>query len=376
MKYNEAPQRRSAQEQALAIEDAEIRIIEICKEAALKGYTKDRFTREVNSVIKELKASLDNEELKVRSQKALENYALKTLEREVLIVREKAIFYAAVLVGLSKKEKSATAYFNNIIKPEYGEALVSSPRFLKYVSEANTEYFAYNNALPLNIYHKRYIDMVEQTLNELVAQDAKEDYSTNVSLRNIAETKVRLDDQLAKIDKLSKDGADLVYIKPHANCSKRCEKYQVGGWYNPSGLYSISGKKGVTPEGVPFIPLSEATDNPQDRYTTKAGKTYQNGCITGFNCRHQLIPYKPGAKPQVIPKEVIERRRKLEEKQRAFEREIRYYKRYAVQAKGVNPKASSVAKKKSTALNKKYQQFSINNKMAYYPERTKILDNE
>ena len=68
----------------------------------------------------------------------------------------------------------------------------------------------------------------------------------------------------------------------------------------------------------------------------------QNGCLTGFNCRHTLGDYVPGVKPDTIPTDVIERRRSIEQKQREYEREIRKYKKASTVIQGVNPKQAKL----------------------------------
>lgn len=359
----------------MSVEDAEIKILKICKDAALFGYSPLRFTREIKEVIAALERELDNPDLKRRIVEPLERYAIRTLEREVRLVRAKAVFFAAVMAASKRGERKARDY-GPVIKREYSEELTKSPRFVTFEEKAEESFLRYNEALPLDVYHKEYTETVDNVLKELVAADAKEDYSTNVNLRNIAETTVRYDDQLKMIDELKAKGERLAYIEAHQNCSKRCEKYQVGGSYHPSGLYSLDGSKGTTPEGVKYIPLTEATDNPQDRYTTAAGVTYQNGCITGFNCRHRLVPYRPNMRPTVIPANVIERRRKVEHEQRALEREIRYQKRLSVQKSGIDSKAAAKARKKAKQLNERYISFCKKNEVSYFPDRTKILDDE
>ncbi|MBQ2324750.1 MAG: hypothetical protein II377_00730 [Clostridia bacterium] len=217
---------------------------------------------------------------------------------------------------------------------------------------------------------------VEELTKELVTRGAKEDYTTNVSLRNIAEMTVRYEHQVNMIDEKRQSGVKLVYILPHANCSKRCEKYQVGGSLHPSGLYSLDGSVGVTKEGVKYRPLEFATDNPIDRYTTKAGITYQNGCLTGFNCRHTLGDYKPGAKPITIPEKVIAKRREIEQKQREYERQIREYKKASIALKDIDAKKAKKMRKLAIETNAKYKAFSRKHNVAYFPDRTKLLEDD
>ena len=217
---------------------------------------------------------------------------------------------------------------------------------------------------------------VEKLTKELSESSAKEDYTTNVSLRNIAEMTVRYEHQLDMINEKRESGRKLVYILAHANCSKRCQKYQVGGTKHPSGLYSLDGTSGVTEGGIKYVPLEFATHNPEDLYTTKAGVTYQNGCLTGFNCRHILGDYIPGVKPETIPTDVIERRRSIEQKQREYERDIRKYRKSSVVLQDINPRLASKYSEIAREKEKEYRSFSRQNGVAFYPERLKVLSDE
>ena len=202
---------------------------------------------------------------------------------------------------------------------------------------------------------------------------AKEDYSARYTLRASIERQVRAEWQEKQLQSLVDKGVDLVWINTHANCSERCQDWQ-------GKLYSISGQSG-TIDGISYQPLSNATD----RYeTTKAGKSYKNGTLSGFNCRHTVSPYKKGSKPSHIPEEVIERQRDLEQKQRLYERTIRKYETSALGWRK-NAKLSTdnfekeLAKKKyahyKDLVNKwetEYIEFSTKNNIPYYPSRLKI----
>ena len=174
-------------------------------------------------------------------------------------------------------------------------------------------------------------------------------------------------------EKLYESGVDLVWIDTHANCSERCQPWK-------GKLYSISGKSGVI-DGISYQPLSNATDRCD---TTKSGKTYINGTLTGFNCRHTTTPYKKGSKPSHIPADVIERQRAIETKQREMERTIRKYEAETLGWKAMRKTSLSnedreIANKqykKSLYLvekwQEKYKNFSRENNVAYYPSRLKV----
>lgn len=363
-------------EQALVIEDAETEILKLCKKAVLWLYSKERFKREADEIIDKALEQLKNEQLKQKTREGLRIYAQKCYKKERDLLLLHAGMLALLISASRKKERSANPLikrYNADVSAEYR----NTPGFkhaLSYDLYNDLADTAYTNAVPLGEYFKDYSKKVKQTFDELVSSSAHEDYSTNVSLRNVAEMTVRYESQLDMIEEKRKEGKRLVYILAHANCSKRCEKYQVGGSSHPSGLYSLDGTSGTTPEGIKYVPLEFATDNPADRYITRAGKVYQNGCLTGFNCRHQLGDYVPGVKPLAIPKKVIERRRAVEEKQREYEREIRNYKKAAVIAE--NPKQAANFRKAARKLNEEYRQFSVKNKVAWNPDRVKIFDNE
>lgn len=372
MKYNGYS---GSNRQALAIEDAEIRILEISKNAVLHRYTQSRFVNEINAIISELISELESDSLKKRVAEPLRRYAVKTFERETRLFREKAFFYAAVTVAMHRKNNvpQAQRLMSTVIRNEYSPNLLRSEGFRKLVDDFRPRHEMYNAALPLDKYHKEYTETVATLTKELVLSDAKEDYSTNVNLRNIAEMTVRYEHQQEMVNDFRSKGTKLVYIVPHTGCSKRCEPWQVGGSAHPSGLYSLDGTSGTTPEGIPYIPLEKATNI---TVTTRSGKTYTNGCITGYNCRHQLKAYAPNTPVSPIPDEAIEQRRKIEEKQRAYEREIRYQKRLYVQARGNSPEVAREARARAVELNAEYRKYSADNNVAYFDERTKILEGE
>lgn len=372
MRYNEAS---NVNGQALAIEDAEARILLLCKKAVLELYTRERFRAEVEKIIREVIAHLKSERLKMRVYEPLWRYALKTYATEVALIKEKAMMYAVLIFAFNKNHQVPQAQrLLTLFKGANSRELTDSPGFKYWSEQVTRDHSMHNLSTPLGELYRSYTDKVKKITHELVMADAKEDYSTNVNLRNIAEMTVRYEHQLEMRDTLKEQGVRFVYILPHANCSERCAKYQVGGSLHPSGLYSLDGSTGRTPDGIQYKPLEFATDNPRDLHITRAGKQYQNGCITGFNCRHVLQPYKQGIKPAAIPENVIRRTRALEEKQRAFERDIRLQKRIYAQNKGINPAEAVRAAKQAKLLEKRYIDFSVQNRIAYFTERTRIFD--
>lgn len=226
---------------------------------------------------------------------------------------------------------------------------------------------AYNMETAARIDFQRYQQKVREELDRILVAEPRPDYGDrNINMRLIAELNVRYEKQLDMIKGLSEQGEDLVWIEPHANASVRCEPWQ-------GKLYSISGRLGKTAEGISFQPLSNATDV---RVTTKSGKTYKNGCVTGFGCRHKLIPYRPGNKPVMIPADVVEKKRRAEEQQRSLERRIRYEKERALVLREIDPAQAKEARKRARNLSRVYQGFTKANGLPNVVTRTRVTPGE
>jgi len=347
--YDEAKERGNRQ--ALIIEDAETEILKLSRQAVYEVWTKEKYIAEVEKVIKEAKK---DSVIADKIEKPLKDYATKMIYKQKALLNYQAEFFASLILlhepidtmekilGDTRKSEGFTRAVNKELTYPQGNVWMTG--------------------LPRQEYMKDYMATVKDMYRELVETNAQEDYDSNVSLRNIAEMTVRYEHQTNMVKQM-KSKTRLVWIIPHANASERCAKYQ-------GKLYSLDGTEGEI-DGIHFKPLEYATDNPVDRYTTKAGRTYQNGCITGFNCRHQLEPYKDKNKPVEIPKEVVEKYRAINDRQRDYERRIRLYKKMAVEQQGTpkGKKYRALAK----SINAEYERFSKENGVAFYPDRTKIL---
>lgn len=338
-------------EQALIIEDAETEILRLSRDAVLNVWTKERYMREVEKVIVEAKKK---SVIPDKIEKPLKDYATKTIAKQKEILSYQAVFFASLIL-IGEPTEAVETRLGEIRKSEGFTRLVN--RELTYPTDN-----VWKTGMPRQEYMHEYMKAVGDMYRELVSENAQEDYETNVSLRNVAEMTVRYEYQTDMIEQM-RSKTRLAWIEPHANCSKRCEKYQ-------GHLYSLDGTEGDI-DGIHYKPLEYATDNPADRYTTKKGVTYQNGCITGFNCRHKLIPYANKNKPAEIHADVVKKYREINDKQRDYERRIRYAKKQAIAQKGTpNGKRYRALAK---TLNEEYKRFSAKNDVAYYPDRTKIL---
>ncbi len=213
---------------------------------------------------------------------------------------------------------------------------------------------------PLGEFSKDYMKKVRSAFGELAKSDAKDSYSDRVSLRNISEMTVRWERKQAEQARLEAEGKDLVWISAHANCSKRCEPYQ-------GKLYSMSGRSGEI-DGYSFIPLKDVTDI---EYTSeKTKKSYPNGIIKGYNCRHYLIPYNKGNKPIEVPADIVAQQREINNTQRAMERQVRDLRELAVTTPVRSD--STRARKAAVKAYKEYKDFCREHKVAYYPSRVQV----
>lgn len=373
---------------SIAIEEAETDIKEAAKEAAYKNLGELVYYTKVKEILKKRLARVRSPTLLKTAVVSLTRFAKKQYEDELKLVKIYADWFRMVSEAKAKGIPGANILYRSVIK-EVGSVkeqigfklavvggmvepivLNNSDLTSKTVLDSGADPSTYNTALPLDEYHSTYLKRVEEMRQKLIEDGAT--YGEGVSLRNIAEMTVRYEHQKEMIADLRASDVKLVYIEPHANCSKRCEKYQVGGSKHPSGLYSLNGKTGVTPEDhVKYVPLEFATNNPEDQYTTQEGKVYQNGCILGYNCRHRLIPYRPHIQPIPIPQRVIDNRRQVEETQRGMERDIRHLRGAVLQATSRAEK--NKFKKLIEAAEEKYKKFSLDNNMAYYLRRTEIF---
>ena len=345
------PEARSEEPRASKIiEDLQTELKAYMAEAVRDGVPKETIFRVCAKKARKAREAIQSDELKARLDESTPRY-IKTLYEHF------SLMYAAAreMVRIYAESKSDE---REPVKIEKKTGLlrdgVEIPDVEIYNMEpAARDYFA--------AYHRQ----VKDTIKSILADELRPPYDGNVNLRTIAEMTIRYDGQLQMMADLREQGEDLVWIDSHANTSVRCQPFQ-------GRLYSLSGKSGKI-DGITYGPLSEATDIP---YVTRRGRVYMNGCITGFGCRHKLIPYRKGSKPQVISAETIRKKRAAEEMQRSFERKIRYQKEKAIAIAYLQPKEAAKARAKAKQLTARYDAFSKRNGMPIIRERTRVVFGE
>lgn len=207
-----------------------------------------------------------------------------------------------------------------------------------------------------------YQKRVKSVMNDLASEPArvvmnKNGKLINYSIRNFAEMTVRYQANMEDLERLKDSENDLVWTSQHADCSTRCQTWQ-------NRLYSISGKTGKI-DGITYTPLAEAM----------AGKDGTgNGIITGYNCRHRLIPYQRGTRPQrEFDSAFIRKQRAVDQRQRQYENDIRNLKtkERLARSTGDTEEAQRLNNRWKSNL-EKYKAYSFRNGRAYYEWRTQI----
>ncbi len=222
----------------------------------------------------------------------------------------------------------------------------------------------HQNGLPLDEFHKMYMERVQNALDGLARESALDpnDFTGRNSLRNLAEMQVRYERHQEEIEDFKAKGTRLVVCSVHADCSDRCAPWQ-------GGVYSLDGTSGTTEDGRKYQPLENATDV---YYTTKAGRTYKNGLL-GFNCRHKLLEYHPNMAIPTVSKEEQQRGYEVTKRQRSMERAVVEAREKALSQKGVNVKEHKRWKAEAEHRFNIYKTFCKEHGRAYYPDRVKIL---
>lgn len=342
MKRYELAKKEKLNWQVVLIQDLETDIKTLTLESVQKQEPIKTTNKKVMRLIDDGINDLASEELKTMARLSLIKFAERVYWKWLKIYGSPA-FATLILANIESKG-------------------INIPPTIKADMLTDTDQKAYNRALPNMTYNQEYEREVINRVNSVLDEQAKEDYSARYSLRASAEVQIRQEWHEEQLASLKEKGVRLVWIEEHANCSERCQPWQ-------GKLYSLDGTSGIE-DGHTYQPLSNATDI---YYTTKAGKTYKNGCISGFNCRHKLKAYTKGSMPDKIPKSVIEKQRWIDQTQRAYERQVRKYESRSLGWKQVGNKALYG---KYKALAKKwtemYKKFSRENEVPFYPSRLDI----
>lgn len=339
------------------LEDAQTEIKLAVKNGILSGEQFSVTAEKVRKVIERVKKHIRSETLRKDAVDSLTGFATRAYKdfKAALSPFSTTVLAAALLLWKRADRKTGRVIPGTQEEKSAAERLVRSGR----ISWDET-----HKGLPLEEFHKVYMNRVENALDGLVKEKALDpnDVRGRNSLRNLAEMQVRYERHLNEIEELKRSGARLVVCSVHADCSARCAPYQ-------GRVYSLDGTIGKTEDGRDFVPLERATDI---YYTTKSGRTYKNGLL-GFNCRHRLFPYRQGMEIPSVSKEEREREYGITKTQREMERKIVAAKERAEMFRGINGEEQRKNRKRAKDLYEAYKAYSLANDRAFYPERTKLL---
>ena len=352
--------------------DGQTAIKQFCKTEYMKGRSWSQVQKDLKKLIKSFVDEIQHPPLKQQTAKSLYGLAMRLWK----VMQSSASFgNLAVLTALialknktAKTDKERKQYEDVIAKlPNMPQKSVDAPIRKRKPFE---EWFMYKDKVyGTDVQNKvrHYWKDVQATLKEMARmraideEDARQVKERN-SLRASAEIQVRQAGHEKEIADLKADGHRLVICSSHADCSDRCEQWQ-------GRVYSLDGSYGTTDDGREYVPLEVATDV---YYTTKAGRTYKNGLL-GFNCRHRLVAYENGKKPQHYTAKQVEKERKIDQTQREYERRIIRAREEAIMAKGTDHKAHAKWKREAQRLMREYIEYSHKNGRKYYTSRVRIF---
>ena len=350
MKRYQLAKKQGLQWQVVLVADAETDLKLLVRNCILSGDNLAIVNEKVTKFIKELLEELESEAIKEKVKQSFPMFATRLYYKWLTVFGTQAMA-VAYLSALKAQKTHIPKAVEETLKaiPKERELSVYAPSLDAQV---------YNRATPNQMYNLEYEKEIQKRINEIADMSAKTDYNARYSLRAGVEIDVRWENNQAQIHNLIESGVELAWIDTHANCSERCKHWQ-------GKLYSLNGSKGEI-DGISYLPLETATEI-YDEYG------YRNGCLSGFNCRHKLVAYKKGFRPQEIPESVMAHQRQLEKTQRYMERTVRRYESRALMSKAEKQTgAYKHYKELAKTWTKRYEDFSRENKIPFYPSRLDI----
>ena len=195
---------------------------------------------------------------------------------------------------------------------------IETPKDLLKFTQNKDELWGEAKAIPyIRDYEKQVFKRMDQFAE--MPMTTYEPGKKPISLWQKAELDVRYNKQMEMLGQLLDTGVELAYISSHADCSKRCEKWQ-GKLVSLTKHATMSGFRVGKVNGQWVYSLPDIMAQ-----TDKYG--YHNNIICGFNCRHKLFAYHEGKEPpRKYTKEEVAKQRQIEENIRRMERNIRLQK--------------------------------------------------
>lgn len=329
-----------AEEELLAISQMTTLCKEIITEGLTSGQSQEIIAKQLNIAIAKNVKLLPID---------LQEEARKTMVRSC----RKWYFELSQSLNIYARNLSNQLGINLVGKPHK----VIIDEFRPYLDAGN------NVAVPMIKDYQQNVKSVLKTLSsqtpEVIRKD-EEQKPYKVSLRNLAEMRVRYEANSKDIQRLKNSGVKLVWTSSHPNCSPRCKDYQ-------GKLWSLDGTSG-TINGKKYQPIEIAM----------RGKNNDgNGIISGYNCRHRLVEYTGQPAPNDYTEAEIKKEYAIDQRQRAYENKIRQLKvQERLERASGNIKDAKKLKKQWQRYTDRYKIYSMKNNRAFYPWRCRITNQE
>jgi len=251
------------------------------------------------------------------------------------------------------------------VPPSMGAPKVDNPQaLLDLVSDKRKLWSAAKGSPNVVNYQKEIKKAIENLAENPVT--TFEPGKKPISLWQKAELDVRHENQVQMLQDLRVKGVKYAWTSSHPNCSKRCQKWQ-GKLMSLDEHAKGSNFQVTTIDGHPVFSLPDIM-NQVDKYG------YHNNIISGFNCRHRLIPYKPGVYgPEQYTDKDVSKERAIEQRIREMEREIRKLKTQALLLSQAGQiKLAHEIENRVKILIVRYKEYCERNGYAWYQYRINI----
>lgn len=337
---------------------AETKIKQFINLYALNLWSKIELQKQINDVIGEFAKKIpDDLDEKEEYIAGLHYFATKETQKQyskmIILLGLVGFSVAFRQTPMPKTPKEAYVIAKKV---ELGQLKVLEPQFADYKTYGSVNIQNYGSKLRKEI--KRLANEQAGTM----PIDRK-----GMSLWQKTELDMRSKVQLEMLDNVYKSENDLWWLSSHADCSERCAKWQgklVSKSLPPTDETMWTGTK----EGSRKVYSLNGIVNIVDKYG------YKNNIVVGFNCRHRLIAYQKGTRPaQDYEGKDIKRERLVNAKMRAMERKIRATKTESALMREIDRNEAMALRKKANEMYDKYVAFAEKNKIAYYPDRCKII---
>jgi len=318
------------------------KIKETITAAIANNLPQKELTEQLNKLISDYCNTLTDRALREESRKALVSSAKKwyfELSETVKILNHNLLLQNNGIYNISLFKRTNTGYIKEVRRLSTSGQNIGAPVVSDYREKMKIAIKALAAEPPKVV---------------MISKGAAAGSTYIMPLRNRAEMAVRYEANMQDLERFKSSGVKLVWISSHPNCSPRCAQFQ-------GKLYSLDGTSGIE-SGNRYVPIETALQGLNGD---------GNGCISGYNCRHRAIEYRPQSRPPAdFTNKEIKKEYAIDKQQRNYENTIRQLKteERLMRASGFSEEAS-LSRKRWRRLQLNYQAYSARNGRAFYPYR-------